>query len=305
MKISPVVKSEQFHYVAARCENRKGETVLTLFFSEDLKPKSVEHFAAKKEIKELKSGKEIAPAFKTNPKEPSPRAVGKASLIQKNEKNQTPLQWTLYSAQTQKNTEARFNLSANLGFSFFNYLEPSQGLHLNGLNFTPKINASYAIVPEKLVADVGGYFTLLPLYQSPSDLAKPRFYGINARLGYLIPVKSVTLGVHAGWYFWGMLVPNSAYGVSFAQGPQLLLSVRSNSKRTNFAYIKFAPLDGGFFSNREIAIGGQIALGPKLWQRPLGLSLDIASFTYETSDQANSVNLATITLGFSLPLTKP
>jgi hypothetical protein len=149
--------------------------------------------------------------------------------------------------------------------------------------------------------------TLLPVLHSPDSIVSARFYGANARAGWQLPFSpgGLAFTLSAGWYFWGMLVPGSAFGVSFLSGPQLFLLARGNLKdgRVYSIYLKFAPISAGFtpsFSNRELAAGGAYPLSKAGAAHPLSLTLDFADAAFTSADGLNSLRLTSASLGVQM-----
>jgi hypothetical protein len=201
----------------------------------------------------------------------------------------------------------RAGFVVGLGASELNYLEPGLGVHLLETGFTGKVTGYYLLKPGMFDLGVNAFITLLPIVDSPGAIVSARFYGANARAGWQLPIHpaGLTLSLSGGWYFWGMLVPGAAYGVSFLSGPQAFLLLKGNLKdaRTYSAYFKFAPISGSFspsFANREVALGGAYPLSAVGAAHPLSLTLDLADAAYTSPDGLNSLRLTSLSLGVQM-----
>ncbi|MCC7441475.1 MAG: hypothetical protein IT285_07570, partial [Bdellovibrionales bacterium] len=202
-----------------------------------------------------------------------------------------------------------FQLRAGVGTTFLTYREEPEGQSLSAIAITPKIGATYTLVPDLLEADASAYFNLLSfnLASNPENLPSPQFFGINTRLGLDLPVEmgAVNWSVLVGWYLWGMIVPDDAYGISLASGPQIFISVarEASGRRSLSGYLKAAPIattPGSLsLSDGEISIGGAFEAFSSGTQRPWMLSIDLSYLDVSFEDFSNRVRLGTMTLSLT------
>lgn len=202
----------------------------------------------------------------------------------------------------------RWIASASLGVTTMLYNEEPDTRNLTELGITAKANASFSILPRTLDVGANGFFTLVPflLDRAPPETPPTRSYGINGRLGYRVPIDAwgADYFVMAGWYFWGMLVPDNSYGLAFLTGPQIFLTLRKPLPHgQSFAvYFKLAPMSDAWtfkLSNRELAFGGSFSPGWKILGRGVSFTLDIANAAFQSELVNNSIQMTTFSLGFA------
>jgi len=234
------------------------------------------------------------------------------------------------SEQTdQKKIGKRWNFDIGAAISYLDYHEDFRNLDFDvtELGLTVKAGVNYIMNKN---FEIGGntFVTAYPvglnLTQSTTStttgavttsegaISEARWFGINGRLGYRLPIKSSKASFHlmTGWYVWGMFVPatspTATYGVQYLGGPQFFLTGRfqTKKKRAYAAYLKFATIqDQGFLSavNRELAIGGAYQLSkPNEGYRRWMLTFDVAHAKFSKPNQAFS--LLSASLGISTNL---
>ncbi len=211
---------------------------------------------------------------------------------------------------------SRWTFSLGLGPTLIKYQEsiagsPGQLIDLTEVAVTGKVSATYALLPDTLDLSANAFGNLLAISHSPSSVPSTQFFGINWRFGYIIPTHPLKLRVtfYAGYYFWGMLTEEHAYGITTLSGPQIFLTVArvpNPASRAWYAYGKLAPslTDQGAFSlgNREIAFGG----GYQLCHLTAGedavyLTLDFSNASYNLNAGRNLIVYSTYTLGLQRP----
>ncbi|MCC7442497.1 MAG: hypothetical protein IT285_12745 [Bdellovibrionales bacterium] len=203
----------------------------------------------------------------------------------------------------------RFAWYGNLGFTYLAYTESPGGVEVSELFLTMKVGADYWLVPRRW--NVGGnlFVNMIPITKSPDSVETVRFYGLNGRVTYQIPLKGPkwTLGVAVGKYVWGMIVQDSAYGIKLLSGWQMFVQGGMNDSggRRAFAYIKISPISesalGINFSNLEFAFGGGYRLSAPGTPRPLTLTLDVSTLSInEVANASNTASLFTTSLGVSM-----
>jgi hypothetical protein len=183
----------------------------------------------------------------------------------------------------------RWHLSLGVAGSEQNYNELSSSTHLVETSLLGLASETYSLSPN-WIANVSGELTLIPLSNSLTDVPSARFFNVDAKLGYKLPLSPLWLEM--GWYAWGMLVPSGNYGVAYLGGPELFLFSTFDWIRLHplWIYAKYASIETGLtvFSstNRELSVGVLFALtGNKSNSHPIQLEL-----TYTTSSYADSVN---------------
>ena len=199
----------------------------------------------------------------------------------------------------QDKVNKRFLWSAGLGVSYLDYNEPGN-IQLSEYALTGKVNVVYLLKPHQWELGGNAFVNLVPVTYSPSDRASARWWGINGRVGYHLPIESVpstSFWLMTGWYFWGMFVnadPSSTYGVSYLGGPQIFVTARITppGQKAKWVYLKFASIQDhlSIFSttNRELAAGGGTEISERGAKHPVSLTLDIAEAKF-AGTQTDSV----------------
>ncbi|MBI2604457.1 MAG: hypothetical protein HYW49_00090 [Deltaproteobacteria bacterium] len=214
---------------------------------------------------------------------------------------------------TPKIPPQRFYASAGVGPTVYKtYRESATGVNLTQYSMTGKVSAGYRLIPKVLDVAFNMFGNLFTLSHSPtafpdgSELPPARFYGINGRIGYRLPIDlgATEFLFLTGWYFWGMTVtapsPASTYGVKQLNGPQLFFMVSRTAKGQigYWGHTKLALISDRVrlndIRNREIAIGGGVQLSAKQ-KNPFALTLDIAHARFFNDD--NGMTLLSISVG--------
>lgn len=196
-------------------------------------------------------------------------------------------------------------LTAGLGPTFTTYHEDPFNLNVMQFGLTGKVTGGYRIIPNKLDIAANTFGTLVSAATIPSTTPFARFYGINARIGYVLPVKwwGADWTLLAGWYFWGMLVGDNSYGIASLNGPQLFFSMRlaRPGRRTLSGYLKYAPLSDGAptfnLSTFELATGASFQLSRPGKPRPIALTCDVSYTVARDESAGNSLSLLSASLG--------
>lgn len=219
--------------------------------------------------------------------------------------------WNQHLESKSNNNPKRFGLSANVGFTYLSYQEEVDHLHLTEVTLTAKANAHYVLLPNQFTLSASIFANLVPLYfSSDTTTDRARFFGFSGRIGYQLPIHTpgVTWSLIAGWYTWGMMVPNDAYGVKQLGGPMVMLHAKFPTwfKRPSSAYLKYAPISAepGQFSlqYRELAFGFAHQLTSLSASRDWTLTLDIAQTKAASVEAGNSLNLLSVSLGIQSTL---
>ncbi len=229
----------------------------------------------------------------------------------------TTTYYVVFQQPSAEFTTSRFGKSAELATSYLNYKDDAITQHLVEYVLTGKVSGSYAIVPQKLDIAINGFITLVPLITTPSQ-PSVRWYGINGRLAYRLPldIPATSIQVMSGWYFWGMIVPTQegfnepTFGVSSLGGPQLLLRLRRApvgkhpwAIYTKYAIIQSDPTSLGL-SNRELAMGGSYQLSPPAETKPFNLNMDISQAHFDGVVSGSPVPRDFNFLSFSIGVSK-
>lgn len=182
-------------------------------------------------------------------------------------------------------TKSRWSLTAGLSGTVASYSESHQGIASTTAALVGKFGVAYQIIPNRLNASFSAFGSIWPFLQRPATLESPRYYGLNGRVGYVLPIDWAGLNwsLSGGWYFWGMLVRSNSYGVAYLTGPQIYFFVNRSAgfrNRSFFGYLKWAPLMEGIqlprLADREIAIGGGYQLNSGRSRHPILLTADIS-----------------------------
>jgi hypothetical protein len=208
-------------------------------------------------------------------------------------------------------SKKKINFDAGVSLSSLSYTQtsPTSQVKINQIGLTPKVGATYNLT-SRLDVGASTFITAagLPTSRNPDGIEIPRFYGVNLRVGYkLIDFTRGNLFLMTGPYFWGMILPKTASGITYGvvklSGPQLFLvgRVLTPSGRTAIGYLKGAGIldaDGNAFDNREIAIGGAYQLTSPRAKRRIMANLDLSTARFFVSGekiQLNSFNLGVST----------
>ena len=201
---------------------------------------------------------------------------------------------------------SRWGFSFGTGLTFLQYRETPVNLSLTQAGLSLKTTVDYTLIPRRLDTSVSAFITALPFAIAPTGTAAARFFGLNTRIGMNLPVRlgAIEWRLLTGWYFWGMLVPDNAYGVSMLSGPQLFLEVTSQKvgRRSWILYGKFAPISDRLsvqLSNRELAFGGSFQLNSPLSARTWLLTGDVAFTSFTASEVQNAMEMMSASLGVS------
>jgi hypothetical protein len=218
---------------------------------------------------------------------------------------------------------SRFRLALGSGLTYSSYREQvTEGklsdIQVQQLGWTFKADVGYTLIPKVLDLGANTFFTILPLWRTPTAYESARFYGINGRLGYRLPVDlgALEMMILSGWYLWGMWVDDAVnpYGVALMSGPQIFFSVRMAQvgHRSFSGYFKYAPIHykpGIVFSNYELAMGGSFQLNSPEAKHPISLTLDLSTTSIKLErdlayriTQATQLSMSSVSLGVTIPL---
>lgn len=194
-----------------------------------------------------------------------------------------------------------------LSFSYVTYQETNLGIDASQITTTFKAGIAYTFRPAPISVGLSSYVNLIPLTSSPDSVDAARFWGVNARLTYQLPIRahSVQFYTSLGMYLWGMSVPGDAYGLSSLVGMQIFLEMKFIQGREQLAsvYLKYAPIshtETGFigFKNTELAAGGSFRVTKSGASFPLAATLDFSHLSIkEAAGISYPISSTSISLG--------
>lgn len=198
-----------------------------------------------------------------------------------------------------------YSLVSSLGLSFLSY-QQTREKSLSEIALTGKLSYVHSL-NARWNLGVGGYFTLLPISATPSEV-KARFLGLNARAGFIAPWLNSPwrLSFMAGGYYATMFVSGADFGFRNVFGPQVFpqISRTLSNGSTLSAYLKYSPVASRLallsLSNRELALGVS-------WSRPvqalrsftLGLDYSNLALNSPTTGVALSATSISLSAGYS------
>ncbi|MGE4105862.1 MAG: hypothetical protein AB7F66_01520 [Bacteriovoracia bacterium] len=215
----------------------------------------------------------------------------------------------------------RLSFSAALSTTYLHYTETTNVSTVNLTEFaiTAKVGAAYPLYKDALDFGLNFFINALPVYKNvyngTAELSPAvRFYGINTRFGWRLPIKSQRIAVrlNAGYYFWGMIIPpgpngeEPTFGIRALGGPQVLLSTKIDPGNGHpfWFYFKFAPISSGFalenIANREIAGGMGYLVSPRTSKWTWSITADISDFKFQPPEFTNQISLFTTSLGLEV-----
>ncbi len=180
--------------------------------------------------------------------------------------------------------------SGGLGFSYFGYSEKPYDLSISQFGISGQFAGHQPISSKfEFAEDLG--VTLLPLSSSASLYPLSRFYSVGLRIGWVTPLNwgDLRWTLSTGGALWGMLVPDSAYGVTALKGLQVMLSARPPRafKGARGGYLKFSSFGGG----QEIGAGIEQQLDSTFLGRPIGAGFELSMVSFKSSSDGNSLSL--------------
>lgn len=194
-----------------------------------------------------------------------------------------------------------------MGITSYSYSDeqPAGNVSLNAIALTLKAGVAYHL-SKRWDLGLSAFGNLLNLSSSitPSTYPAARFIGINLRAGWtLVSGPRFSFKLSPGWYYWGMFVSDSSYGIARAMGPQIFLMSQFSISKNKFmtAYLKFAPVSSSLsalsFSSRELAVGLTYPLSSNRSRYQWSISLDASQLTIGEAISDTKPSLTTISLG--------
>jgi len=203
--------------------------------------------------------------------------VALGPLGEKQEQTLAIIYENLGVAKKNKPTPIGQHWNLGLGYTHVTLTETGLGTFSEGA-ITPKISYRLGLSQSwDFVANT--FFTAFPIATQPSGEGM-RFYGINARAEYKIPIVQYpwAIGIAVGGYFATMSTSGSQFGYRNLFGPQVFPTLRRNFGPNNSLsiYAKYSPVQQSSlfdFSSHEVATGiGYTRILPNV--HPLSLVLD-------------------------------
>ncbi len=157
------------------------------------------------------------------------------------------------------------------GLSFSSIQQSEEGVaDYSSVALTAKGSVNYALDPPLWDAGFSFYLTALQLTRSRD--VDVRYFGLNLRLGYIVPEAEEPwkVTIYGGWYYATMFVnpgldsngkPFRTFGFTNVSGPQIYPTIKYTLSTTDAlsSYFKFSPVGSSLsllsLSNREIAFG--------------------------------------------------
>ncbi|MBL7715579.1 MAG: hypothetical protein JNL01_08935 [Bdellovibrionales bacterium] len=194
----------------------------------------------------------------------------------------------------------------NLGaaFDFANYSE--QPFDISTTQFGLALVGDYMMPVHPKWRLIGSFrFTALPFSSSASNLPLARYYGVGVQGSYALEkLKWMNLDwrIGLGPLLWGMLVPNSAYGVSSVFGPQLVFGGASKEINSNYKAmgIRFAYLGNGI----DVRARYETSLFAAEGNRPWFIFYELSYASFSNPTQGNSLTLIHGAVGFRVSMSK-
>jgi hypothetical protein len=204
---------------------------------------------------------------------------------------------------TPRKKPRRWDLMAGLSGTYFKYVESGQNIDLKQLALTARAGGDYRLIPKVLNAELNVFGTVVSELLTSSSLPTARFFGVDGRLGYRLPIG---LGATqwfflAGWYWWSMAVPDDSYGVSSLYGPQVFIQLRQEAMGHHpyQVYVKAATIGDGAnvfeVGNRELAGGASFGV----FSDPESIMIGVDVANTQFSKGLNSLSLLNVSLGVS------
>ncbi len=217
--------------------------------------------------------------------------------------------WDLYKIAAlppaQENPEnKRWSINTALALTYSSFGD-HRDRSVTQLAPTLKAGSVYRFKPTRWLVGLSFYYSFAPILHSPDTLPNAQYYGINGRVGYRLPQKILDFDptVLLGWYYWGMIVPQSKYGLSGVFGPQMFISGSKEllTKRILSVYLKYAPLSetAGIPNplNHELAIGGSWTIFADSRYGPLLLTSDFSELSATFNGSGRKVSIQTVSVG--------
>lgn len=194
----------------------------------------------------------------------------------------------------------------NLGaaFDFANYNE--QPFELSTTQFGIALLGDYMMPIHPKWRLIGAFrFTALPFSAAASSTPLARYYGVGVHGSYALEKLkwgNMDWRIGAGPLLWGMLVPNSAYGVSSVFGPQIVFSGAAKEINSNYKAmsLRLAYLGSGI----DVRARYENVLFAAEGQRPWFIFYEASYASFSNNAQGNSLSLIHATCGVRISMSK-
>jgi hypothetical protein len=214
--------------------------------------------------------------------------------------------WAAIQGQTElMHKERRFKFTPSLGVTSFSYTDPRVDDY-SATALTIKASGSYIFLPPRWDFSFSSYVTAYLLSHSEPDLA--HFFGLNFRVGYLLPWLSEPwrLVISGGVYYTTMFVSTDRFGFENLAGPQLYPTLRRTLSRGDqiSVYAKYSPVSSGSegfsFSSREVAFGAGYVFPRFRNGHTISASFDYADIQASSLDISFHSSSFTLGVGYAL-----
>lgn len=243
--------------------------------------------------------------FPTSNRTPiSLKAVGPLGKVEATEITFVIDDWERVEKDWHKSLPKLYGFTPSLGFTGASYSQ-SGASDYSGLLLNVKLayGRSFALSPWSISASA--FTSFLALIANTSDV-QPRYLGLNARVGYVLPFPSRTwkASLMAGAYYATMFVTDHAFGYNNVSGPQLYPTLQKYFSNGDIGsiYMKYSPVSNslGFLNlgNREIASG--VSWAHALGSRSYSFNLDLANLHLDLSGIEIKSTTTTFSVGIGL-----
>lgn len=206
----------------------------------------------------------------------------------------------------------RFRLSAALGIASSRYSDPRiSAFSMVALSAKLQLSRPFGAITAqnpfpRWDLQGAGYVTVAPL--SKNKAQSVRFYGLNARLGYLFTPSDSEwrAGIYVGAYLTSMWVSDRSFGYQNVWGPQLFPTLKRVFRKGGSigGYAKLSPISSNFnlldLKNREIAFGLAYAFPSRDGVDRWSLAFDFASLQLYFGPLKVSSSSASLGLSYAL-----
>lgn len=214
--------------------------------------------------------------------------------------------WTSFIRSLQAPPEKKQNWYAGLSLASLSYSQTGKP-SLSQVALGAKASYGRKLPWEGWSSEANIYGTVLPLSTSIEGLSLSQV-GVNLRAGRAVWSRGsksaalTTVSVFGGGFYTSTVSSNSSFGFKNLMGIQIYPEAihRLDARNSLGAYVKFAPLFGFSFTNRELAIGASWVRKP-LRARSFSVSADYSDISFVSSG-GTTISSRNLVLGVALPL---
>ena len=214
--------------------------------------------------------------------------------------------WASFTQSLQPPAEKKQSWSGGFSLASLGYSQSGKP-SLSQIAFGAKISYSRMLPWAGWTAGANLYSTVLPVSTSIDGLSLSQM-GLNLRAGRSVWTRGskasalTTISVLGGVFYTSTVSSNSSFGFKNLMGIQIYpeLEHRLDARNSLGTYLKFAPLFGFSFTNRELAVGASWIRKP-LRARSYSLSLDYSDISF-VSAAGTAISSKNAVVGVGLPL---